>query len=191
MKKSLSLLGLAIGLATASFTANAADYVIDTKGAHASINFDTSHLGYSFITGRFNDFSGEFSFDEDNIPDSKVNVTINTNSIDTNHAERDKHIRSADFLDTSKYGEATFTSTEVVENEDGTFNITGDLTLHGETKSVTIVTEFIGEGKDPWGGERAGFRGTTRINFEDFDIKTMGPTTYADLTINVEGVKQK
>jgi polyisoprenoid-binding protein YceI len=170
--------------------AMAADYVIDTSGAHASVNFKVSHLGYSFIKGRFNNFSGEFSYDADNLTASKVNVTVDTTSLDTNHAERDKHIRSDDFIYASEYPKATFTSTSVTELNDGKLAIEGDLTLHGETNPITIEASFIGEGEDPWGGYRVGFVGTTRIELADFDIAVMGPASYVDMELYVEGVRQ-
>ncbi len=189
MKKTL----LALGLTMASvmpLSVNAADYVIDTKGAHASVNFKVSHLGYGFIKGRFNTFDGKFSYDPQNVAASKVSVTIDTTSLDSNHAERDKHIRSGDFINASKFSTATFNSTKVTEKGDGQLAIDGDLTLHGVTKPITIDAQFIGGGKDPWGGERAGFSGTTRLQLKDFGIQVMGATTYADMELYVEGVKQ-
>ncbi len=102
MKKTLIATGMAVAMML-PLGANAADYVIDTKGAHASINFKVSHLGYSFIKGRFNNFSGEFSYDPANIDASAVEVVVDTTSLDSNHAERDKHIRSSDFIDASKF----------------------------------------------------------------------------------------
>ncbi|EGQ8134770.1 YceI family protein [Vibrio parahaemolyticus] len=189
MKKSLFATGLVIAMAL-PLGAQAADYVIDTKGAHASINFKVSHLGYSFIKGRFNTFSGDFSFDEKNIADSKVNVVIDTTSLDSNHAERDKHIRSGDFIDAGKYSEATFKSTKVVDKGNGKLDVTGDLTLHGVTKPITIEAEFVGAGNDPWGGERAGFVGTTRLELADFDIPVMGSSSYVDMELHIEGVKK-
>lgn len=85
------------GSLLAPMAASAADYVIDREGAHASITFKVSHLGYSYVVGRFNDFSGDFSYDAKNPTAAKVNVKVNTLSVDSNHAERDKHIRSGDF----------------------------------------------------------------------------------------------
>ncbi len=111
MKKTIGMLIAAM----MSFSANSADYIIDTKGTHASINFKISHLGYSFIKGRFNDFSGQFSYDPTNISASNVEVIVNTQSLDSNHAERDKHVRSDDFIDASKYPQAKFVSTKVVD----------------------------------------------------------------------------
>ncbi|MGR5319092.1 YceI family protein [Vibrio alfacsensis] len=189
MKKSLFATGLAFALAL-PFGANAADYVIDTKGAHASINFKVSHLGYSFIKGRFNTFSGDFSFDENNIADAQVNVVVDTTSLDSNHAERDKHIRSNDFIDASKYSEATFKSTKVTDKGNGKLDVTGDLTLHGVTKPITIEAEFVGAGNDPWGGERAGFIGQTRLELADYKIPVMGSSSYVDMELHIEGIKK-
>ncbi|TCS40457.1 YceI family protein [Reinekea marinisedimentorum] len=168
----------------------AADYSIDTSGAHASVNFKVSHLGYSFIKGRFNNFSGDFSYDENNITASKVNVVVDTTSLDSNHAERDKHLRSGDFINASKFPQATFTSTSVSSMGDGKLAISGDLTLHGMTKPITIDAEFIGAGKDPWGGERIGFEGTTRLELADFGIAVMGASSYVDMELHVEGIKK-
>ncbi len=187
MKKSLLAMGLALSL---PFTANAADYVIDTKGAHASVNFKVSHLGYSFIKGRFNKFSGDFTFDEKDIAASKINVIVDTRSLDSNHAERDKHIRSDDFINASKFNQATFTSTKIVDKGDGDLDVMGNLTLHGVTKPITIEAEFVGAGKDPWGGERAGFIGETRLELADFNIPVMGTSSYVDLELHVEGIKK-
>ena len=97
------------GLMMAGGAAQAADYQIDKQGQHASVNFKISHLGYSWIYGRFNDFEGTFSWDADKPEASAINVTVNTESVDTNHAERDKHIRSEDFLNVAENATATFT----------------------------------------------------------------------------------
>ncbi|MGF1872674.1 YceI family protein [Photobacterium indicum] len=189
MKKQLLALGLFTAM-TMPHIASAADYVIDTQGAHASINVKIKHLGYSYIKGRFNTFDGTFSYDPKDIAASKVSVNVDTTSFDTNHAERDKHVRSGDFLDVKKYATASFTSTKVTDKGNGELAITGDLTLHGETKPITIDAQFIGEGEDPWGGYRAGFAGTTRIELEDFGVPVMGESSYADLELHVEGVRQ-
>ncbi|WP_285164704.1 YceI family protein [Shewanella goraebulensis] len=191
MKKQLiaTLIGSALLM---PLSANAADYVIDTQGAHASIQFKVNHLGYSFVAGRFNDFGGNFSYDADKVTDAKINVTINTTSVDSNHAERDKHLRGSDFLNTGKFPEANFVSTGVEDKGNGQFVLNGNLTLNGVTKPVAIDAEFIGEGKDPWGGYRAGFAGTTEFAMKDFGIKMdLGPAS-ANVTLDliVEGIKQ-
>ncbi|GGB60219.1 YceI family protein [Shewanella inventionis] len=191
MKKHLlaAMIGSSLFL---SVSANAADYVIDTQGAHASIQFSVSHLGYSFVVGRFNDFSGNFSFDQAKIADAKVNVKINTTSVDSNHAERDKHLRSADFLNTDKFPEASFVSTSIVDNGNNQFVINGDFTFNGVTKPLSIDAKAIGEGKDPWGGYRAGFTGKTTFAMKDYGVKMdLGPASAnVVLDLVVEGVKQ-
>lgn len=183
---------LTLGAALFAGQAMAADYVIDKQGQHAFVNFKISHLGFSWIYGTFKDFEGTFSFDAANPEASKVNVTLKTASVDTNHAERDKHLRSGDFLNVDKHPTATFTSTSVKSTGEGTADITGNLTLNGVTKPVVIAAKFLGEGKDPWGGHRAGFEGTTTIKMKDFGIKMdLGPQSEnVELILTVEGVRQ-
>jgi len=192
-RSSAALLSAALIAAAAgvSHPVAAADYVIDTEKGHASINFRIKHLGFSWLTGRFDDFSGTFTFDEANPAASKVNVEINTDSINTNHGERDKHLRGKDFLDTAKFPKATFESTSVAVNGDKA-TITGNLTLHGVTKQITIEAERVGGGKDPWGGYREGFSGTTTLPLKDFDINfDLGPASKeVELTLEIEGVRK-
>lgn len=190
LKKSLA--ALTLGAALFSGQALAADYAIDKPGQHAFINFKISHLGYSWLYGTFKDFDGSFSFDAANPEASKVNVTINTASLDSNHAERDKHLRSADFLNVDKHPQARFVSTAVKSTGEGTADITGDLTLNGVTKPVVIQARLLGEGQDPWGGYRAGFEGSTRIALKDFGItKDLGPASQeVELILSVEGIRQ-
>jgi len=187
---SLSLALLAAALAVAS-PATAADYVIDTNKAHASINFRIKHLGFSWLTGRFDDFAGTFSFDEAKPDASKVKVEINTDSINSNHAERDKHLRGKDFLDTANHPKAVFESTSVKVDGDKA-KIVGNLTLRGVAKEIVIDAERVGGGDDPWGGYRQGFTGTTRLPLKDFGINyDLGPAaTEVELTLNVEGIRQ-
>ena len=191
LKKTLVALALGGALMGAG-QAMAADYAIDKQGQHAFVNFKISHLGYSWLYGTFKDFDGSFSFDAATPQDSKVNVTLNTTSVDTNHAERDKHLRSDDFLNVGEHPTATFASTSVKSTGEGTADITGDLTLNGVTKPVVITAKFIGEGKDPWGGYRAGFEGSTLLKLKDFDIqKDLGPASQdVELIISVEGIRQ-
>ena len=188
-----TLLGLSLATAlTLSGSVFADNYAIDKKGAHASIQFKISHLGYSWLWGRFNDFDGTFSYDEKDKSAAKVSVTVNTKSIDSNHAERDKHLRSADFLEVDKFPQAKFESTSYVEGDKGKAVLKGNLTLHGVTKEVTLDITKVGAGKDPWGGYRRGFEGTTRIALKDFGItKNLGPASAElDLIIALEGIKQ-
>ncbi|ANF24563.1 YceI family protein [Stutzerimonas stutzeri] len=190
LKKSFA--ALALGSMMLAGQAFAADYAIDTKGQHAFVNFKISHLGYSWLWGSFREFDGSFSFDAAKPEASSVKVTLETDSVFSNHAERDKHLRSEDFLNVSEHPTATFESTSVKPTGDGTADITGDLTLNGVTKPVVIAAKFLGEGKDPWGGYRAGFEGTTTLKLKDFDIKMdLGPASQSvDLIISVEGIRQ-
>jgi polyisoprenoid-binding protein YceI len=191
LKKTLAALALGSALFGAG-QAMAANYAIDTEGQHAFVNFKISHLGYSWLYGTFKDFGGSFSFDDKNPQASSVNVTLKTQSVDTNHAERDKHIRSDDFLSVGKHPTATFASTAVKSTGAGMADITGNLTLNGVTKPVVIAATFIGQGDDPWGGYRAGFAGSTTLKLKDFAIeKDLGPaSSEVELTISVEGVRQ-
>ncbi|EIK54888.1 MAG: YceI family protein [Pseudomonas sp.] len=190
LKKTLT--ALALGSALLAGQAMAADYVIDKQGQHAFVNFKISHLGYSWLWGTFKDFDGTFSFDAAKPEASKVSVTLKTASLDSNHAERDKHLRGEDFLNVAKHPTATFESTSVKSTGEGAADITGNLTLNGVTKPVVIAAKFLGEGDDPWGGYRAGFEGSTTLKLKDFDIKMdLGPASQTvDLIISVEGVRQ-
>lgn len=187
----LASLAVAASLAMAA-PASAADYDFDVKGAHQSINFRIKHLGFSWLVGRFDKFSGTFSYDDKAPEKSSVKVDIDTASINSNHAERDKHLRAADFLDVAQFPTAKFVSTSVKPAGDGKATITGDLTLRGVTKQVVIDAVVIGGGKDPWGGERQGFEGTTKFALTDFGIpKDLGPASReVELTLHVEGVKK-
>jgi polyisoprenoid-binding protein YceI len=178
---------LTIGLLGATIGASAAEYIIDNKGMHASIKFRVQHLGYSWLYGRFNDFDGKYSYDQDMAEDTKVEVTINTASVDSNHAERDKHLRSDEFLNVEKFPEAKFVSTAYKDNV-----LKGKLTLNGVTQPVEIAVTKIGEGKDPWGGYRSGFEGTTRFALADFGItKNLGPKSKdVEMILSIEGIKQ-
>jgi polyisoprenoid-binding protein YceI len=172
--------------------ASAERYLIDTQGAHAFIHFRIQHLGYSWLTGRFNDFSGSFVYDEANPAASSVQVEIDTASLDSNHAERDKHLRGEDFLEVDTYPKATFVSTAFEENGDGTARLVGDLTLRGVTRPVTVEVTHVGHGPDPWGGFRRGFEGTTRLALADFGIDyDLGPKSKeVELILSVEGIRQ-
>ncbi|MCW9033443.1 MAG: YceI family protein [Alphaproteobacteria bacterium] len=189
--KSTSL-ALALLFAITTQQAQADTYKMDTQGAHAFIQFKISHLGFSYLLGTFNNFSGSFDVDENNPAAAKVSVEIDTSSVDSNHAKRDKHLRSADFLEVDKFPKATFVSTAVKVTGDGTADVTGDFTLRGITKPLTLKVKHISGGKDPWGGLRRGFEGTTKFALADFGItKNLGPASKeVEIYITIEGIKQ-
>lgn len=183
---------LIAGLTLGSTAVKAADYIIDTKGAHAFIQFRVQHLGYSWLYGRFNEFSGKFSYDEAAPEKASIEVNIKTASVDSNHAERDKHLRSDDFLDVKKYPQAKFVSSSYTPGKNGKGVLKGNLTLHGVTKAIEIEVENIGSGNDPWGGYRTGFEGKTRFAMADFGImKNLGPKSKdVEMILSVEGIRQ-
>ena len=167
-------------------------YIIDTKGAHAFIHFKIQHLGYSWLYGRFDTFDGVLMLDEENPENSSIKVTIDTASINSNHAERDKHLRGDDFLHVDKYPKAEFVSTSVKKTGEKTGLMKGNLTLHGVTKEIEIPIKHIGGGKDPWGGYRHGFTGSTTLRLKDFGIDyDLGPaSTHVELMLDIETIKQ-
>ncbi|WP_372964366.1 YceI family protein [Marinobacter sp.] len=193
MKKLILATAVSLAVAT-SVQADEHDgtYAFDTEGAHQFITFRISHLGYSWVYGRFNNFDGQFVYDAEHPENSSVSVTIDTASLDTNHAERDKHLRSEDFLDVSEFGEATFTSKRVVPDGEGEADIIGDLTLRGVTREITLDAEMIGYGSDPWGGYRMGFEAETVLKLKDFGIPTnLGKASETvEIEISVEGIRQ-
>lgn len=167
-------------------------YVIDTKGAHAFIQFKISHLGFSWLLGQFNEFSGTFMLDEAKPENSSVMVDINVASLDSNHAERDKHLRGKDFFDVKSFPKAQFKSTKIVMKGDKKATIYGDLTLKGVTKNIALDANYVGGGKDPWGGYRQGFEATTTLTLKDFGINyKLGPASEtAQVMLHVEGIRQ-
>jgi len=179
-------------LSSITGSASAENYVIDTDKAHAFIQFRIKHLGYSWLYGRFNTFDGQFSYNEKNPAAASVSVNIDTASIDSNHAERDKHLRGKDFLDVTQFPKASFTSTSFEEKANGKVIIKGNFSLHGVTRAITIDAEHIGHGNDPWGGYRRGFSGTTTFALKDFDINyNLGPASKdVEIILSIEGIRQ-
>ena len=166
--------------------------------SHSAIAFSVRHMVISKARGRFTKWSGELQFDADQPRASSVQVTIDPASIDTADAQRDAHLRSADFLEVEKFPTASFRSTKVEEVESGVYRVTGDLMVHGVTKSVILDVVYEGTGKDPWGGERAGFSGSTTIDRKDFGLRwnqalETGGVLVGDkveLMLEIEAVKQ-
>ena len=190
MKATTLMAALAVALGIA-MPAGAATYAIDDKGAHAFIQFKIKHLGYSWLLGRFNTFSGSFNYDEKNPAASSIQLKIETASVDSNHAMRDKHLRSKDFLMVDEYPQATFASTSF-EEHGKEIVLKGKFTLHGVTKDIVIEGSHIGAGQDPWGGYRRGFEGHTTIKLKDYNIeKDLGPASQeVQLYFSIEGIRQ-
>jgi polyisoprenoid-binding protein YceI len=138
--------------------------------SHSTAEFAVKHLMISTVKGRFGDVTGTVTVDEANPAKADVQVSIGVGSIDTREQKRDAHLRSADFFDVEKFPKIAFTGTRVEGPTDGEFKLVGDLTIRDVTRPVTLNVEAAGQVKDPWGGERAGFSATTRINRKDFGL---------------------
>lgn len=137
--------------------------------AHTSINFVVRHAMISKVRGSFNEFAGSFTIDGANIAASSASLTIQAASIDTGNADRDGHLTSPDFLDIATFPTLSFTSTSVATKGDDIL-LTGDLTIRGVTKPVTIEFEYHGTQVDPWGNTKVGFEGKAEISRKDFDL---------------------
>jgi polyisoprenoid-binding protein YceI len=144
-------------------------YKIDP--AHSVADFKVRHLMVSNVRGEFSGVSGTVQFDDANPANSKVEASIDVNTIQTREAQRDTHLKSADFFDVEKFPHITFVSKKVVKTGDEEHKVTGDLTIHGVTKEVVLDVEGpTPEVKDPWGGVRTGASAKTKINRKDFGL---------------------
>lgn len=171
-------------------TAMGADQYALDKG-HTAIIFGIKHLNMSYTYGRFNDIDGQFTLDAQNTANSSFKVTIKTASIDTGLKKRDDHLRSLDFFNANQFPVITFESTQVEAAEDG-YQVSGKLSLHGETKPITLHLQKLGEGDDPWGNYRAGFAAELTIKRSDYGMTNM-PEAVGDevkLMISFEGLRQ-
>ena len=168
MKTSLRLV-LCFLLMIVPVMAHAATWEIDP--AHASVEFRVRHLMVAWVKGAFPDVAGTVEIDETDLTKSKVNVTIGAASIDTNNAKRDEHLRSADFLASASYPTITFVSKKIVVEGGQLRQVTGDLTIRGTTREVTLsVDELTPAIKDPWGNTRRGATASAEINRKDFGL---------------------
>ena len=169
----------------------AADYQLDDQ--HTSIVFATNHFGLSNTYGMFGKYAGKFSVDMANPETAKFQIVIDAASLDTKSEKRDEHLRGPDFFDVKQFPKITFVSTSVVVGKDAkSLKVTGDLTLHGETKEVVINMTNSGEGKGPYGDERIGFSGRFTVKRSEFGMTTMVPQIGDDVNvlISIEGIKQ-
>ncbi len=156
---------LVVGL---SLPALAENYKIDRS--HSSVGFSVTHLGLSKVKGSFGQFSGDVVYDPADISKSSVEVTIDATTIDTRSEGRDKHLKSPDFFAADSFPTITFKSTSVTPKGPKNFEITGDLTMRGVTKPVTLAVEMVGSMDDPNMGKRLGFTASGRINRQDFGV---------------------
>ncbi len=190
MKRSIASIITVVSLALPGL-ALASTWTIDPD--HSSTGFKVRHLMVSNVKGNFNKFSGTVDINDKDITKSKVDVTIDTSSINTNVQKRDEHLRSADFFDVAKFPTMIFVSKKVAKAGKDKLKVTGDLTLHGVTKTVVLDVEGPSkESKDPWGNIRKGATATTKINRKDFGLvwnaalETGGVAVGEEVTITLE-----
>ena len=180
---------VACTIAAVPVSAGAADYRLDP--GHSFVQFKISHLGFSWMIGTFDKVSGTFTYDPSGgSAGQSISVEIDTASVDTGHAERDKHLRSADFLDVKKFPTSTFASAGYEGDAEGG-TMRGELTLMGVTRPIAIAVRKVGEGDDPWGSYRAGFEGTVTIRRSDFGAgMNLGPASESmELSLFIEGIR--
>jgi polyisoprenoid-binding protein YceI len=139
---------------------------------HSNIRFSVAHLVISEVAGNFTDFSGQaVTSKPDDFSDAVFNLTINAESVNTENTDRDKHLRSDNFLDVAKYPNITFKSTKLVKKDDHNYTLTGLLTIHGVTKTIHFDLQYKGTIQDPWGNTRAAFKATSSLSRDAFGLK--------------------
>jgi polyisoprenoid-binding protein YceI len=171
-------------------------YSIDPS--HSSVDFVVRHMMITKVRGRFTAFEGQIELAPGSDVPQAITASIDAASIDTREPQRDTHLRSADFFEVEKYPTLTFASTRI-EGTPHEFKVTGNLTIHGVTREVTLAGTFDGRGGDPWGGQRAGYSAHTTINRKDFGLtwnaalETGGMLVSDEVRIelNIEAVLQK
>ena len=168
MKNFINVIAAVLALAAPTF-ASAAPWNIDAD--HSSVGFKVRHMMVSNVKGDFGKVVGVVDIDDKDLTKSKVEVTIETASINTGVTKRDEHLKSPDFFDVVKYPTMTFVSQKVKKNGNGKLKVTGLLTLHGKTNEVVLDVEGPTKAvKDPWGSTKRGATATTKINRKDFGL---------------------
>ena len=171
-------------------------YVIDAD--HSTLGFTIRHAGIGKTRGQFDEFNGTIEVADDSTPTgSTASATIKAASVNTRNNDRDNHLRSADFFDVETYPEWTFATTGVSGSKESS-TLTGDLTIHGVTKSVDLEVEFLGAATDPFGNDRAAFEASTVISRKDFGLTwnaalEAGGVLVGDkvtITLEIEAIKQ-
>jgi polyisoprenoid-binding protein YceI len=144
-------------------------YIIDP--AHSTADFKVRHLMIANVRGEFSGVTGTVIFDADQPANSKVEATIDATTLNTREPDRDAHLKSPDFLDVARFPQIKFVSTKVASAGSGVWQVTGDLTIHGITREVTLQVEGPApEVKDPWGNIKSGASASTKINRKDFGL---------------------
>ncbi|MFD6438952.1 YceI family protein [Peribacillus sp. NPDC060186] len=165
---------------------------------HSAIEFSVKHMMIAKVKGSFNKFEANISANPSDLTTAEIDFTVDVASIDTRNVDRDNHLRSADFFDVEKNPTLTFKSTGIVKTGDDEYDVTGDVTLNGITNEETFAITFEGQGKDPWGNEKAGFSGKGKVKRSDYGLTynaalETGGVLIGDqitLTIEIEAAKE-
>jgi polyisoprenoid-binding protein YceI len=171
--------------------AAAETYKVDS--VHSYILFRIKHFDVGYSYGRFNGPSGSFVYDEKSPLNSSIELQVNSKEVDTNVEKRDNHLRSPDFFNAAKYPSISFKSKTVKKLDNNIFEISGDLSLLGKTRPITLKARQTGAGKDPWGNHRRGFEANFTIKRSDFGMDFMmgALSDEVNLTVSVEGIRKK
>ncbi len=184
----IGVIGLLAILSSSAYAAET--YKLDP--AHTSIVFRVKHLGVAYVYGRFNGPTGTFVFDESSPSKSTIEVQAEAKNVDTALEKRDTDLKSPDFFNAGEHPLVSFKSKSVKKLSENTYEVSGDLTLLGKTRTITVEANATGAGKDPWGGFRRGFETSFAIKRSDFGMDFMmgGVSDDVNLTVSVEGIRQ-
>ena len=171
MRKSIISFVVIAAIALLSFNANAQNTTWALDKSHSSVGFSVDHLVISETIGKFDQFELNVKSDKPDFTDAKFDLTIQAKSINTDDAKRDEHLRSADFFDVAKFATITFKGKKFEKVSGTQYKVTGDITMHGVTKTVTLDAKFGGIAKDPWGNTKAGLKVMGELDRYDFGLK--------------------
>lgn len=190
LSRVIAALALGCVLANAPSARAADSFTLDP--VHSSVIFRIKHNNVAWFYGRFNDVSGTVVFDDADPTKNSVEITIKTDSVDTNNEKRDTHLKSPDFFDAAQFPTLTFKSTRVVAKGPNLFAVTGDLTVHGVKKEVTVDVERVGTGKDSWGNLRTGAETVFTVDRREFGISFMpdGLGDQVKIFVSLEAIKK-
>ena len=184
LSKTVALAALLLGLASAA-SAAVETYAIDP--VHSSVGFSVRHF-FTKVPGSFTQFSGMITVDRDNLENSSVAVTIDVGSVSTANEKRDNHLKSPDFFDAAKFGTITFKSTAWKKTGDTSLDVTGDLTIHGVTKSVVLKVNSLGFGPGMMGAQLSGWDASVTLNRNDFGVNgpaMLGTALGSDVAVSI------
>ena len=184
LSKTVALAALLLGIATAA-SAAVETYAIDP--VHSSVGFSVRHF-FTKVPGSFTQFSGTITVDRDNLENSSVAVTIDVGSVSTANEKRDNHLKSPDFFDAAKFGTITFKSTAWKKTGESSYDVTGDLTIHGVTKSVVLKVNSLGFGPGMMGAQLSGWDASVTLNRNDFGVNgpaMLGTALGSDVAVSI------